>query len=484
MSYTGPVPLVGYLPDADPTLPGVITVCDGLIPTERGMRTAYSAVNVGYPAVAAAVKGAAVVRLVDNSARMFAGTSSNIYEWDGSAWTSRGSGYTNTTGFWRFVAAGNVTIAVDKSDTPQYSVTSGAFSALAAMPKARFVCASNEFILAADINDGTDKPNGWACSAAGNYTSWAVSLSTQANTGILTDVPGAFTGMKTLGEAVVFYKKTGMYYATYIGPPLTWGFRRVSETIGAVSNESIVSTGTAHYFVGASDFFVFTGNVPEPIGAGIKNWFFADVDQAKLDLIQGLYDKFRGLIYWWYPSRAGGGALDRWIAYDTVSKRWGAGAQTIESVLEAVTTGTTYDGFGLGLTFDTLPNYFYDSTAWASGAAYPALFNSSHALCSYSGGSGTSSFKTGYIGDDVAVSRLRRVQPRWSMAPTAGTLVHEYTNAIGTMPAAKTGCSMAPAGWFDVMHAARWHRASIFLTGTAEFATINYDMQRSGVNAR
>jgi len=70
---------LGYAPDIDPTTPGVITACDMLEPTVRGMRGAPAAVATEYSALAAECRGSALIKKLDGTKRLFAGTQTKIY---------------------------------------------------------------------------------------------------------------------------------------------------------------------------------------------------------------------------------------------------------------------------------------------------------------------------------------------------------------------------------------------------------------------
>src|SRR5512137_1761698 len=145
------VALQGFVPDAPETTPGIVTACDNFIPSKRGLRSAFSAAASGYAALAAACVGAASVRKVDGTQRVFAGTAAKLYEQSSGSWADvtrvSGGNYSSGTNRWRFAQWGDVTIAVNYADTPQYSNGTGAFANLTAMPKAKFVCASNDFIM-------------------------------------------------------------------------------------------------------------------------------------------------------------------------------------------------------------------------------------------------------------------------------------------------------------------------------------------------
>ena len=108
-----------------------------------------------------------------------------------------------------------------------------------------------------------------------------------------------------------------------------------------MSQEAVVDVGYAQFFVGYNDLWMFHGNGPQSIGAGIREWFFGQVDRANLSKIQGLYDRDRALVYWFYPVPGGSGALTKYICFSTLTQKWGAGTQSIEWAAEALTPNTT-----------------------------------------------------------------------------------------------------------------------------------------------
>lgn len=120
-----------------------------------------------------------------------------------------------------------------------------------------------------------DAPDGWGCSGIRDQTIWTPSVSTQCAAGRLLDSPGAIRAGAALGSDVVAYKNTSMYVGRYVGPPIIWAWQRVPGDIGCSGAESVVVVGTQHFFIGPSDFYVFDGTVPRPIGAPVREWFFA-----------------------------------------------------------------------------------------------------------------------------------------------------------------------------------------------------------------
>src|SRR5687767_9258483 len=128
------IKLLGYAPDLPSFTPGVITTCSGMVPSLKGMRGAPSAQNTALPELAVACKGASVLRKLDNSTRLIAGTAAALYESSSSSWNdvSKAAGYTlGSETRWRFAMLGDTIIAAAKTEILQSSSV-GAFDNVAA----------------------------------------------------------------------------------------------------------------------------------------------------------------------------------------------------------------------------------------------------------------------------------------------------------------------------------------------------------------
>ncbi|MDE2102842.1 MAG: hypothetical protein KGL39_36700, partial [Patescibacteria group bacterium] len=170
--------LQGFTPDADTTQPGILTDCTNFIPYEKGMKGAPSLVTPSsVPALAAACNGSAIVTKLDDSRRVFAGTTTALYELSGGSWTAvtRGTGaYTGGSDTrWSFAQFGDATLAADLTDTIQRSNGSGAFADIATAPKAKIIFSVGAFVMALNTVDGTygTSPDRWWCCASSDDTS-------------------------------------------------------------------------------------------------------------------------------------------------------------------------------------------------------------------------------------------------------------------------------------------------------------------------
>jgi len=460
------IPFTGFMPDNDPMTPGIITDCTNLVPTLRGYAGGPSGVDVGMSALAAAALSAALVVRLDASTRLFAGTATKLYEKSGTAWAdvSRVAAYNASTVYpWRFAQFGNTSLAVNKGDVIQSSST-GVFVDLTA-PKAAVMCVASGFVLIGNTNEATygDSTNRWWCSAYRNQADWVPNIATQCTTGQLVDTPGAITAMRPFGDDVVVYKDRSMYVGRYVGAPGVWQFNMVQGEIGTSSQEAIADVGTAQIFIGYEDFYLMNGNyIPQPIGEGLREWFFNDLDPANRHRIRHSHDRAISTVYFYYPRVGSGGALNA-------------------CSVEYVTGGYTWDTLPvINFTWDDWPQVPYDSPFWTAATQYTAYLGTDNKVYSLTGGSLTASLTTGDHGAENLYSQLTRVTLRYLQVPVTASMINYYQTVHGG--AWTTGATTSESnGRFNVLRSAPWHRAKFTFSGDFEVTAANADIKSGGV---
>lgn len=487
------MPLVehkGYAPDADPSTPGIFTDCVAVVPTLKGYAAAPSALDAGVDALAAACKGAVSAQKLDNSTRVFAGTTADLYELSGTAWVVRSeatAGYTlGADQRWRFSQFGDVTLAAAKTQKLQGSTT-GAFSTLAGnAPKAAIVETVGNFVLAFDINSTAygDAPDRWICSAIGDHTDWTVAVATQSASNRLTSTPGKIRAGRRFGDRAIAYKERGMYVGSYVGQPVVWDFVEVPGRVGALCNEVVVDVGTSdnprHIFMGYEDFYSFDGSKPVPIGTNrVKEKVFGDLNRSYAESCIAQHDRTKSLIRFWYPVGSSSNP-DKCVVYNYRTDKWGRDDRQVEAALEYIAPSLTYAGFGTNYsTYGAAPSVTYGSSLFVSGYPLPAYFDTSHELNTLTGASGSSSYTTGDIGDDNIESLLSFVKPRFITAPTSGNQTNYYRQNIGDSLTTDQTVALS-SGRFDALREARWHRVLHAYVGAWESPGLWYEFERAG----
>lgn len=478
-------PLLGFAPDMEATTPGVLTDCSNFIPYLTGFESGPSAVApLGVPALSAECRGAVTVKKLDGTRRVFAGTAETLEELTGGAWVDRSSA-TYSGGVetrWSFAQFGDSTIATNGVDPIQESA-SGSFADITGAPVAEIVFAVNAFVMALNFDDGTDSPDGWYCCGIYDVTDWTPSIATQCTKGRLVTAPGAITAGMSLGEYAVAYKESSIYLGQYVGAPAVWDWILVpGGDAGCVGKEAICDVDGAHFFVGKDNFWLFDGTRPVPIGDNqVRQWFFDTCDPQNLYKTICIFDRMQNRVWIFYPS-IGSDRLDSTLVYHLKSKMWGRANRTIEAAVNYASPGLTFDTWDdAGATFDTLPNIPYDSPYWLAGSNALSVFDTSHQLLSLTGDPGPSSFTTGDAGEDDIVTLLKGIRLRFASGrgPSTATVTTFHKMSSGETLA--TGViSSINDGKFDVMRAARWHRAAFDFTGSPRVTGIRPMLEPAG----
>lgn len=459
--------LNGFAPDLDPETPGILVDCNAVIPSTAGLASANSLVNTTYPALAGVPTSGYVARLLDGTKRVFVAEGPRIQEAVSGAWVdrSRSGGYTGTTRM-RWATFGNNVLNANRTQVIGQAISGGGFTDISGSPAASIIVTAAGFVMALNVNQAQygDAPDGWHCSGIRDQTTWTAAAATQCAYGRLLDSPGAIKAGAALGSDVVAYKDDSMYLGRYVGGQLIWAWTRVPGDIGCPGNEAVVVVGTQHFFVGPSDFYIFDGTVPRPIGGAtfnsaatpVREWFFRNLNQQYRDRIFGVADIPRDLVYWYYPSTASTGELDSCLVYNFRTGQWGKQAITIQAALLYSSGQITYDNLGtLYATYDTLPDIAYDSSFWLADTQAPAVLQGG-LLKTITGEPGPSWMVTGDYGDLSNFSMLRRVVPRYRTAPTSATGTNFYRSSLGS-PRMQDFTVPMQRGRFDFRRSARWH---------------------------
>jgi hypothetical protein len=479
------VELLGYAPDADQNIAGVLTQCSGVVPSFKGMKGAPTLADTPMTSLGATCMGAALLTKLDATNRLIAGTAQNLYEAGNSTWASvsRAATYTTAvTGRWRFAQQGNVSLAANGADTIQASVSTGAFSCVAGAPIASIVEAVGKFVFALNTSANA---HGVQWSALGDYTSWSASVATQAGSDTLTTTEGPITAGRRFGNTIIVYKKTSMYIGVNVGPPNIWQFEPIPGSAGALSQEVVVNIGTPenpkHIFMGSDDFYVYDGSKPIPIGTNkIKNAVFGELLESRYYAALSLHDRKNSLVYFYYPTNDSV-IPNKCVVYNYRMDRWGVDDRSVEAALEYVSAAVTYDGLGaLYATYADFPMLGYDSAFLGATTARPAVFDNTHEVKTLTGPAGTTSFTTGDYGNDSQFNTLTRIRPRFLTAPTTARLTNYYKNNMGDALTTDTTTDLS-SGKFDVIRDARWHRMQMEFTGDWEMSGFSPEWERSGL---
>lgn len=469
-------PLLGFLPDVEPSTPGAIIAAENVIPASSGMAAAPSAVTVaGVPALAAECRNAAVATLLDGTRRIFAGTASNLYELVSASWTSQASGFSLADDArWDFAQFGSSTLAASPGAVIQRS-TGSTFSAISGAPEAMAIETAAGFVMAVNTDAGSDV---WHCCALLDETDWTPALATQSATGRLVSTPGAITALKAFGDQFCAYKDRSLYLGRYVGSPAVWEWDLIPGDVGCVGVDAVTDLGgLGQVFVGRSDIMLFDGTVPQSIAEGsVRQWFYNNCSQENLFRTVVTHDKQNGAVWIFYPS-TDSEVCDRALVYHLGRRMWGVATITIEAALNYVSAGLTIGT--VGGTIGDLPNVSFGSQYWLAGGRMLTVMTQDHQLSTLTGIAGDSAMTLFDVGNDQQVSRLSRLRVAYQRAPATASVVGQARMSRGE-GSASGGTGVYSAGKFDVRQSGRFHRLTVEASGAWLASAVDFDFFRAG----
>lgn len=478
-------PLKSFAPDANYLTPNIVLDLDGGYPSENGGIASLPAPSDMSEALASACLGCFSFRDLSANFRTIAGTATKLYELAvDTTWTdvSIVTGY-STTNRWRYVAWGNWIIATCYDNAIQVQKTQGGtFANLGGSPpQAKYITSAQNFVITAHIYGYTNRVR-WC--AQGNAEDWTPSTTTQAGHIDLSDTPGDITGLAKLGEYIVVFKESAIYLGEYIGPPVIWSFRRIGSFFGTLANDAVVETEKGVYYISNDDFFMFDGNYPQRIGAGVRKWFLERLDRTYAAFMFGGYDGLRKLIFWFFPTNDDStGACVDCLIYDVQSNRWGRKQISAEVALVQWTPSVTYDTIATFFaTYDAITSpVTYDDPFWSETSFAFAYIGTDHKLKRLAGTSTSSSMTTHYQGNPVAQMEIYQVWPYFTVEPDTCVIYPVKKTTLGASVSTGTGSTVSN-GKADMISSSRYHAMHLAITGNYEITGLEVDGQEISRN--
>lgn len=469
------VPLLSWTPDADPTIPGVMVDVENMLPTTRGYAPDYELTDTvnSVGTLPSTCRGANYVRFSTLTAMTFAGTETAVYvSWGGSLIDlSRAAAYTAVTDAylgWRFDAFGDVALCVSRDNQLQSTANPAGgtdFANVSGAPSGSTMCVQSNFVMLGGFFGGSwPYADGWWCSALEDYTDWTPDVATQCVQGRLLQTPGAVLRMIAFGNYVIAFKQGSMLRGTYIGAPQVWRWDVISTSVGLVGHDAVCDAEGVLYWLAEDGFYRFAGGAPQRIASAPWRWFQSQLyDSLYLARAQAHWDPARRVVRWYYPSDVSN-ALNAGLAYHPQTDRWGRFTQTIEWATNSL---REYCGLDVaGETYNRVPN-----------AA--VVVDSNHELQCYATDIANSSFTTGDIGDDEAVTGNFSARVRFVQAPASSSATHYHRMVLSD--ALTTGTTTTRSdGKYDLAAASRWHRLKFSQTGMCEPIGFSVDVKPAG----
>lgn len=529
------IEFLGFAPDMDPATPGVFIDCQNVVPNHRGWQTPLTyrdRPDVGYTTAGSGtvVSTGAFDEFSDVSAGGLA--LQGVYASDYSTQAiyavgktgadrrimraSPGNAFEDVTGDTAgYGGSSNISFV----DFGGYVVMGGAgdgsaggtgglkaaenanatdFSAIDGTTSYQFLAAAEGFVLGFEgtqLGVSGTTTGRWGCSARYDHTNWSVAPATLANTGVLVDEFGSFTGVGVIGNQVLAFKRGTAYIGSFVGAPEVWRWEEWPHKVGThlpplkyrdtlifISEGDIYQTdgvtirsltkrpdGTSvinkHLFNRADPLFN-SGNGAGPI---VDNAMDFAVDEQSDLLYLRAYHRGYGSVY---------ADLTTYVCH-IPSLRWGkAYFYDADFFFQArIPAGNGAQG----------PDQYSARTLWAAKTAtktlhalrwpYSADSSSDHTIAPF--------FTTFDFGDDFEDVEYGSVRLRFLTGPASATMRPYFRNNLDDALQTATPVARSADGDFNFQQNARWHRLRFDLTNatatTTELTGLRFDPEARAI---
>jgi hypothetical protein len=362
---TNRVNFTDWLPD-QPGVIGVLTNAKNVFPKQVG----YGPVpqEEDYSGAASENLNSAVAgKTVAGAVRVFAGGSTKLFLVDSNDLSlSDISGTTySATKNWKFTQFGNLVLAANGAQPIQaadLSTTTISFQNVeASAPTAKYLTVIRDFVVTA--NQPASNPSRVQWSGINDPTTWSSSAVTQSD---FQDIPdgGEIRGI-TGGEYGLVLLERSIVRMSYVGTPLVFQFDNIARNLGCYEGQSVIQWQGTTYWLSDDGFYSYNGQQIEPIGAEkVNRYFWATMEESRLDEMSAAVDPFRNLVIWGYGSNDN---TYRLLIYHWITKRWSYAETNVNRIADFSSPSFTLEALdAISTNLDLIP-VSLDSRLWLGG---------------------------------------------------------------------------------------------------------------------
>ena len=462
-----------YRPDQPAHLQDGLLTAEGVYPIANGYAPLGSFSAASNGTLAAACLGAGAYR-ASGTVFLFAATSSHVYRYATSGYTSIKSGLTTsaTVGM-RFCPYNELMLMTNGSDPIQKfnPVSPLATSDLdAGAPTARFIGRIGGFLIAAYADDD---PLAFQCSGNGDPAEWTPGTLDSAL--FILSGGGDITGFVGGEEYGLLFQEERIIRLVPTGDDAVFDQQEVSVDIGCTAPWSLASYGKLSFFLSNKGLMVCDGVSVQPIGEEkIDRTFLSLVDQSYIDHMSAVVDPSRSLLMVSAPSS---NPTNKVFIYNYALQRWSMATMMCERMFSSLGQGIALDSLDMLYgNVDAVP-LSLDSNLFRGG--YPAmmLFDGSHRLGALTGPAMAATLK-GPLQElfEGCRARIRSVRPLCdasTLTVTVGT-----ADALSDELTASDCTSRSGGGYYRMRQSGNLSQVTLSIAAGADWSHVQgYDIE-------
>lgn len=170
-----------------------------------------------------------------------------------------------------------------------------------------------------ESNPGVQDPMIVRFSAQESLTDWASTATNTAGELRLGSGSEIVRAVETRQQILIFTDST-LYAMQFLGPPFTFGVTAISEKITVLSPNAVVAIDDLVFWMGDTEFYVFSGRV-EKLPCTVRDFVFDDLNDSQSLKVFAGSNTANTEVWWFYPS-ASSENNDRYVIYNYGEQVW------------------------------------------------------------------------------------------------------------------------------------------------------------------
>lgn len=243
-----------------------------------------------------------------------------------------------------------------------------------------------------------------------DLNTWNVTTTNQAGSFRLTSGARVLSGM-WFGLSGLLWTDLDMWVMTYVGFPLVYGFNRVGENCGLISQRAAGISGTTVAWLSINEFFIYRGGQVTVLPCDVHDFIFNNIDMTYADAVYCASNASSSELAWWFPVLGSDGVCTAYVKWNVTEGFWDYGQDQL-----TLSAWSDQSVFGPPIAAD-----------------YNGLIQQFETAVDFDGVSLASSFATGFftLQDGTDFVFLERIRPDLTMS--TGGQVQIYINVADSV---------------------------------------------------
>lgn len=170
-----------------------------------------------------------------------------------------------------------------------------------------------------EFSIGTQDPLLIRFSDQESLTEWRTTTTTTAGELRIGSGSEIITAVETRQQILIF-TDASLHAMQYLGPPFTFGLQELAYNVTIQGPNSAIAVNDLVYWMGSSNFYVFTGRV-EKLPCSVRDYVFSDLNEnQRAKVFAGVNTAFSE-VFWFYPS-SNSQENNRYVVYNYAENVW------------------------------------------------------------------------------------------------------------------------------------------------------------------